>query len=45
MISVIDKKIKGADEESRKLEKEFSKGSIDKKSFIESYLEKRKLYH
>jgi hypothetical protein len=45
VLSVLDKKVRIADEESRKVEKEFAKGGMDKRVFIENYLEKRKEFH
>ena len=45
VIQVLDKKIRLADDEGRKYEKEFAKGNLDKRNFIENYLEQRKEFH
>ena len=45
IISVIDKKITSADNESRTLEKNYFKGGMDTKSFIEAFIQKRKTFH
>ncbi|CDW82104.1 vacuolar protein sorting-associated protein 37a isoform x2 [Stylonychia lemnae] len=45
VISVIDKKISNADNESKQMEKQFYKGSIDQRNFIDGFLAKRKDFH
>ena len=45
IVSVIDKKISNADNETKQLEKAFYKGSVDQKNFIEGFLAKRKEFH
>eukprot|EP00350_Pseudokeronopsis_sp_OXSARD2_P010745 CAMPEP_0170543636 /NCGR_PEP_ID=MMETSP0211-20121228/2686_1 /TAXON_ID=311385 /ORGANISM="Pseudokeronopsis sp., Strain OXSARD2" /LENGTH=62 /DNA_ID=CAMNT_0010847063 /DNA_START=797 /DNA_END=985 /DNA_ORIENTATION=+ len=42
---ILDKKIRMADDEGRKAEKDFGKGQISKKEFLEIYQEKRKDFH
>lgn len=45
VLSVLDKKILASDNNSRRVEKDFIKGNIDKKNFVDKYLEDRKNFH
>ena len=45
VVSVLDKKIMGTDNETRALEKGFFKGAMDGKHFVEEYVQKRKHFH
>jgi hypothetical protein len=45
VLSILDKKIIASDNESRKIEKEFLKGNVDKKNFVDDYLSKRMQFH
>lgn len=45
IVNVIDKKIGSADRDSRDLEKQFAKGNISQKEFMDQYLAQRKDFH
>jgi hypothetical protein len=45
IVTVIDKKIMQADNESAALGKNFAKGGKDVKSFLDEFIEKRKQFH
>ena len=45
LMTVIDKKVMASDTETRNLEKQYDKGGIDTKRFIEEFMEKRKDFH
>jgi hypothetical protein len=45
VISVIDKKISNADNNSRVIEKSYCKGQMDIKTFMSKYIDERKNFH
>lgn len=45
IVNIIDKKILNADKDSRDLEKQFTKGSINQKDFMDNFLTQRKNFH
>ncbi len=45
ILSIMDKKITKADSECKAIEKAFYKGGLDKKNFIENFMQKRKDFH
>lgn len=45
IVTILDKKINSVDGEARALEKKFTKGEINQKSFMDEFIEKRKKFH
>jgi hypothetical protein len=45
VLTVLDKKISNADNEGRAIEKQFYKGDMNLKNFMESFIQKRKDFH